>query len=485
MPIAFSEISSTTRTPFVFVEFDASRAATGVQAQPYKNLLIGQRRSVGTVAALVPTRLQNADQGALYFGVGSQLAQMAAAHFANNNSTETWALALADPSGASATGAITFAGTATEAGTIAVYIQGRRYALAVAIGTTAAALATALAAALETSLMVTGAAVAGAVNLTSRHVGAIGNDVDLRVSYQDGELVPAGLTCTPTAMSSGSGDPTLSAAWAPLGDQWFNVLAVPFTDTTSLTSLEGELASRASAARKIGAVAIGAKTGTLGTLSSLGNGRNSPRSSIVGTNLSPTSPWEFAAAEAAVVSKYAAIDPARPFQTLPLVGVLAPAAKDRFTQAERNSLLFAGISTYTVASDGTVQLERTISTYKTNAAGGADPAWLDINTPLTLDFLRFDYINLVTSKYSRHKLANDGTNFGAGQAIVTPSVMRAELVARFRAWEELGLVEDFDQFKQDLIVERNRQDPSRLDVLMPPNLVNGLRVLATKIAFIL
>ncbi len=485
MPIDFAEISSTTRTPFVFVEFDASRAATGVQAQPYKVLLVGQRLTTGTVAANIPTRIQNADQAALYFGIGSQLAGMAKAHFANNSSTETWALGVTNPAGASATGTITFAGTATEAGTVACYVQGRRYALACPIGTTAAALATALVAALETSLMVTGAAVGGVVTFTSRHVGVIGNDVDLRVSYQDGERVPSGITATAAAMSGGSGDVTLSTPLGQIGDQWFNVIVVPFTDATNLTTLETELASRASAARHIGAVGVSAATGALATLATLGNTRNAPRSSIIGTNLSPTPPWEFAAAQGAVIAKYAAIDPARPFQTLPLVGVLAPLAKDRWTQAERNSLLFSGISTFTVAADGTVQIERPISTYKTNPAGGSDPAWLDLNTPLTLDFLRFDYTNLVTTRYARHKLANDGTNFGAGQAIVTPSLMRAELVARFRAWEELGLVEDFEQFKQDLIVERNRQDSSRLDVLMPPNLVNGLRVLGTKIAFIL
>jgi hypothetical protein len=45
---------------------------------------------------------------------------------------------------------------------------------------------------------------------------------------------------------------------------------------------------------------------------------------------------EFAAAVAAVAAYYAQIDPARPFQTLPLVGVLPPAQADQFTLAERN-----------------------------------------------------------------------------------------------------------------------------------------------------
>ena len=45
---------------------------------------------------------------------------------------------------------------------------------------------------------------------------------------------------------------------------------------------------------------------------------------------------------------------------------------------------------------------------------------------------------MVTSKYGRHKLANDGTRFGSGQAIVTPNVIRGELSAAYYALERLA-----------------------------------------------
>jgi len=35
----------------------------------------------------------------------------------------------------------------------------------------------------------------------------------------------------------------------------------------------------------------------------------------------------------------------------------------------------------------------------------------------------------ITSKYPRHKLAPDGTRFGPGQAILTPTAAKAELVS--------------------------------------------------------
>lgn len=46
-------------------------------------------------------------------------------------------------------------------------------------------------------------------------------------------------------------------------------------------------------------------------------------------------------------------------------------------------------------------------------------------------------------------------------------------------------MENFDQYKADLIVERNKDDRNRVDVLSPPDLVNQFRIFAMKIGFVL
>jgi phage tail sheath gpL-like len=84
----------------------------------------------------------------------------------------------------------------------------------------------------------------------------------------------------------------------------------------------------------------------------------------------------------------------------------------------------------------------------------------------------------ITNKYARCKLANDGTKFGPGQAIVTPNIIKAEIVAEYREAEFDGLVENTDIFKKFLIVERDSTDPNRINVLYPPDLVNQLRMFA-------
>jgi phage tail sheath gpL-like len=191
---------------------------------------------------------------------------------------------------------------------------------------------------------------------------------------------------------------------------------------------------------------------------------------------------EFAAAVAAVVALNANIDPARPFQTLALACVLEPAESDLFTNTERNLLLFDGVST-SKASGGVVQIERLVTTYQTNGAGASDPSYLDATTMLTLLYLRFSFRNRILTRYPRHKLANDGTRYGAGQAVITPLIGKAEAVAWFREMEELGLVENFDSFVANLVVERNGSDANRLDFLLPPDLINQFIVGAVKIQF--
>jgi phage tail sheath gpL-like len=80
-------------------------------------------------------------------------------------------------------------------------------------------------------------------------------------------------------------------------------------------------------------------------------------------------------------------------------------------------------------------------------------------------------------------VADDTARFGTGQSIATPKTVKAECIAWFTEMEELGLVEDLAQFKRDVVVERNSSDPTRLDILLPPNIVNPLLQTATKFEF--
>lgn len=491
MTISFNGIPATLRVPFVYVEISNENAVQGVTVQPYKILVVGQRLSSGTVDANVPTRVTSAAQGKTYFGAGSMLAHMIESLVKVNNFTETWAVGLDDDSSAAAaTGSIVFTGPATAGGTLYMYVGGRRMTVGVNSADASTAIATAVAAAINanTDLPVTAAvdgSEASQVNLTARNKGEAGNHIDVRFNYNTGEAFPAGVTATVTAMTSGTSNPDLDDAIAALGDVQYNVIAFPYTDSVSLAAIETELADRWGPLRMIDGMAFAASRANHSGLGTLGDGRNSPHVSIMAAYGVPNSPWEVAASVAGTVAYYGNIDPARQFKTLPLTGILPPAEADRFTLQERNILLYDGISTTYVDAGGVVRLERVITTYKTNAAGADDPSYLDAMTPMLLSFLRYDFRNYIMRKYPRSKLANDGTRYGPGQAIITPKVGKAEAINRFRQWEELGYVENAAQFKRDLICERNATDPNRLDWLLPVDLINNFMVGGVKIAFLL
>jgi phage tail sheath gpL-like len=91
--------------------------------------------------------------------------------------------------------------------------------------------------------------------------------------------------------------------------------------------------------------------------------------------------------------------------------VLAPDLQDRFELTERNNLLYSGISTYTVADDGTVNVENIITTYQKNSYGDEDDSYLQVETLFSLMFVTRYLRTAVTSKFGRMKLAADGTRF--------------------------------------------------------------------------
>lgn len=488
MSITFNAIPGSVRVPGSYVEIDNARALRGLSDWPARVLLLGQRLTSGQVAAGVPTRLFDVGMARQAFGRGSLLANMAEAWFRTTAPTELWALALDDVGGgAQATGTIAVGGAATAAGTIALYVGARRFEIPVFAAQSNNAIAINIAAAINANLdlAATASATLSSVTVTARHRGETGNAIDLRHSHQAGEALPPGLTLTITAMAGGTQNPNIVTALDAVAETWFTDIVTPWTDTTSIAALEARLAAGFGPLVMRDAHGWASLPGTVSALTTFGAARNSPHLSVLGLRGCPTPPWELAATLAAICVPALAIDPARPVQTLELPGVLAPRIADRFTWTERDALLRDGISTVRHNDAGQTFVERVITTYQTNASGAEDISYLDVETLKTLAFLRYDLRQLIALRFPRHKLADDGTAFARGQAVVTPGTLRAEIIARFKQWEAAGLVEGVDQFKAELIVRRSATDPNRVDALLPPDLVNQFRVLAAQIEFLL
>ncbi len=489
MSMSFNSIPIDVRVPGSYIENDNSKAFRGLSGMPTKVLVIGQKLAAAPAAPLVPVLITSKDQANAYFGRGSMLAHMMEKFKAASSLIEVHAIAQVDNgAGVSAAGAVTFNGAATASGTLNLYIGGRRVQTAILATDADSAQATKLVAAInaQTDLPVT-AVVDGVnnkkVNITARNKGECGNTIDLRLNYYADETTPSGVVATITAMAGGTGNPSVNDVLSAIGDEWYTDFVMAYTDSANIVSMETELTDRFGPMKMIDGHLYMGVADTHANLITKGQGRNHQNASIMGVKKPLNPSYEWAAVLGAVCAYNLKNDPARPVQTLELPGLLPPAIADQFSFEERDLLLRNGISTYRVTAGGTVVIERIVTTYRTNAFGASDPSYLDIETVKTLSYLRYDTRNYIALTYPRYKLADDGTRFSQGQAVVTPSMIRASLISRFILWEEAGLVEDIEQFKRDLIVERNTNDPNRADSLIPLNVINQFRVLAAKNEF--
>lgn len=488
MAISFDNIPGNLRTPGFYIEFNNELA--GASSQNFKTCAFGQRLSSGTKKAGELVRVNNPQQAIKYFGAGSHLSSIASAYLNNNPTVELWCVALDDnTSGAQAKGAIKVAGTALQAGTLSLLVAGELVQVGVAKGDNASALATKINSTINTKTLAASSAVNATdktkVDLTARHKGECGNDVVIVSNYFDNQETPVGISLTITQLSGGSANPDIRKAISAMGDEWFNWFVMPYNDSVNIKILTSELDRRFLPTTAQGARAFGATRGNHAAAATFGNALNSPHLSFMAANETPQPAYVWAAANAAVASKSLSIDPARPLQTLILNGLL-PAKRERlWTQTERNQLLFDGMATHKVTSDGRVQIERQITTYQNNASGLPDASYLDIQTPETLERIRFKQRSAASQRYPRHKRADDDFPLIPGQAIVRPKDMRAFLLELYRQMMDLGWVEDFENYESTLIVENDSNDASRMNINDQPNLVNQFRVHAQKTQFIL
>jgi len=480
--ISFELIPNNWRVPGAYAEINNDFAIQGLVGQPYTVLVIGQMVSSGIATALEPVQITSANQAVEQFGAGSMLAKMVSRFKDNDETTKTICIPVVDDvAGAAASGSITLSGTATQAGTLELYLAGQRVKVGISVGATSAALATAAANAINTSnCAVTASASVGVITLTAKHKGEVGNAIDLRLNYYTGQKLPAGITAAVVDMSGGATNPDIANVITAMADTWYNIIVMPWTDSANLSTLEQELNDRFGPMKAIDGITIAAYRDNHSGLTTLGQSRNSPHLSIFESSGYPVSPEERAAMIAARIAFAAQNDPARPFQTLSLNGDMAPSDSVRFTAAERNLLLFDGISTCTTDAGGVVRIERAITTYTENEFEGPDPSYLDLNTLFTLSYLRYTWRARVLQKFPRFKLGKDGTR---GDNVMTPKKMKAEMVALAGDWADLGLIESVEQFKRDLVVAIDSLDPNRLNMILPPDLVNQLRIMASRIDF--
>lgn len=485
MTITFNFIPNNLKTPGPISEINNDAAQRAPTGQPHTALAIGQKLAAGIAANDTPISITSASQADEQFGQGSLLARICTNYLANNVTVALVAISVSDDgSAAQAAGTLTFVGTATVAGSVTLLVGGTTVTTAVAVADTATVVAAAVAASINAKpeLSVTAAGSVDDCEFTAKNGGEVANGFLIFVSF-NGESLPAGITTTTTTvtLAAGATDPDNSTIIAALGDTQYNTIIQPYLNATALGLWKTELNARFKPEQAIEGIQIAYKNDTFSNLQTFGTTQNDQFLCVAGANLLPDPAEEIAAAIAGQVAAAANVDPAKPFQTLRLAGITPCKSEFIFTQLERNLLLNGGIATVRPTTTGDVTIGRLVTTYQTNAAGFDDESFLDANTFYILSFLRFSFLQQM-SKFARFKL---GANGATGQDVMTPRTMRTEMISLFTFWESLGLVQDRKAFDDGLQVEINAQDRNRLDIVLPPTLIAQLRVIASRIDFVL
>jgi len=488
MPVLFNSIPANLRVPLFYAEVNAGQSP---YQGPSRTLLIGQKTADGSAPANSPIILSGDPQPLV--GAGSMLAEMAIWARQNHRFGEIWMLPLADPAGTAQTHTLTIAsGILGSAGVLTVYIGGEKVQIAVLPTDTNATVAANLSAAInqgywkferQLSFPVIASVNTNVVTLTARNLGALAAKQSiLKDLVGDEGLLQQYLTIA--AGTAGTGVPALGAALAALGDQEFDFICAPYADTTSLDTIKDYLAARWSPMQQLYGHYFTAAFDSFANLAALGAGRNDPSVSIMGVVDSPSSPWRWAAAYGARIAADknlgGEVDQAyrisMPVQTLDLVGIKPPQNRiNWFGITQRNTLYQDGISGFKAQIDGTVQLDRVVTTYRLNASGQPDITWLDVETRLQMVYFVRYMRQRITQKYGRCALAND--NPKANPGIVTAKILKAEIVHVYVELENAGLVENSDAFADALLVERSA-DPNRVNAYVPGDVVNQFRVFA-------
>jgi len=487
MTIAFDSVPSALRLPGVYIEF--SGAPSQISTFVGKGLIIGQSFASGTVAAGVVTNVSASNTPPdVLFGKGSMLSQMIKAAQAAQPWLQLYAVGLADnAAGVASVNKMTWTGTATASGTLNVYIGGMVAQVAVIAGETAAQVVAALVAAINA---VVGMPVVAAIDtnpnildLTCAWKGLTGNNIDIRCVYYVNDTVPAGLSYSVAQTTAGAGNPDCTATLGLLTTRWYNWIAFPYTDATNLGELQTYLGAAFGPMEAIGGTAFTAYSGTLASIASFGATLNSQWMTVQDAGLSPTPPWLWAAVYMATAAASLDNDPSQQLRGLPLPGILAPAVGDRHNNMQRNTLLFDGIATNTVNANGQVLIECEISTYQTNAAGTPDPTWLYIQTPETLSRIRLAQTAYFNTNYPNWKLANDTFPVPAGQPIMQPKKVVAELIGLYMTFMANGWTQNLAQYQAGLSAQINVSNNNRVDVLDDPILIKNMRILAVHSEF--
>ncbi|MFC5393155.1 phage tail sheath subtilisin-like domain-containing protein [Bosea vestrisii] len=474
--ITLNEIPYDWRVKGTYIEVRPTYVRKGLVPFPAKGILFVQKLASGSAVAKQKYEITRPEDGTALFGHGSVGQQMVRTFKKGNKTSRVFAIALDDdPAGVKGVWTLTFSGAG--AGTIPIYIQGRRvrYKATSVMTPTQHAAAAVLAINADPDMPFVATSAVAVVTLTAKHAGEVGNQIDIRFRKSIEDVLPGTLAIAVAQTTPGSGNPDVQDILDVIANEWYTDIAMAWDDAANLEVFTEDMAERYKAMGKKDAHGYVGHRGTYGELGTKGNLTNSPFLSPIGAKKAFQAPWEWAAALCAACMFNLTNDPARQMGAVPLVGLDAPDDVDCFEETERNLLLFQGISDWARLDDGTVVLQRVITAYKKSILNVDDDAWLDIMVPKTMTRIRYDWSAYFTLLYPRHKLApDDSIAAHNNDHVVTPKKAHGSWAARCQLYARQAWIIDVSRTVDESAFELDENNKNRLVTQPRVNIIGNL-----------
>jgi len=485
MSITFNNVPNNAAASAVYVEQEAVSRGTGSPVIPHKIFTLGQYNAGFSPTVNTAQLILNKEDAWTRYGRGSQLARMIELQLKSSGGVPVYAVPLEDDDGAvTATGTIVMLGTATAAGTLAVYIEGKKVSVAVVSGDTPTLIGDAIAAAItaDLDLPVTAVNAAGTITFTARWGGESGNQIDLSVNLSDSDELPAGVTSATVvnigSVATGATDPVLTAAFAAMGDTWYTEVCCPYNSAASLAAMESAGVVRDDPSVKRQFAGFAGYTGTIADFITELESRNSEWTTYIPVPGSPTSAYMLAAGGTADFAADQQANPGRPQKNTILSGAIAGNEDMRLNN---DTIVRAGGSWTKNNEDGTVTIGDLCTTRTTTTAGAATEDW---RFTVIIPNIQFKIYALeqvfLSSPYDRAVVLADGSGKGPTYA-VRPSTVKARAIGLVDDWVVRGLSTKRDQIVDGITSAIDSGNPGRINLLIPDVASAGLRIVAVKL----
>lgn len=411
---------------------------------------------------------------------------------------ETWIQPQAE-TGTESAGEIDFAGsTGVLAGTLAIYIAGDRIAVNITAAMTvediADAVVLAINANLDTPVIAAKTAVTFEVTLDAKTKGLEGDNYDISLSIEAGDVTPTGITSAITAMTGGAGTPAMADALNGLGTG-DNANEAGFTDgihgygqdTTTLDAIEAYVGSgndftglyQKTVARPIRFVEGDTVASAAGLAAQIviSDARLDDRSQgVISVPDSQSAPSEIAAQAMGHMARKNNIAATASYNGTTLIGVRPGATANRWTSDydDRDTAVRAGISP-TKVDAGNVKLQNVVSYYRPASVPVSSNGYREMrNISVTQNILASQKIFFTREKWQDFDIVSDVTKVtnpvAKARARDVNSVLD-DIILLVNQWAAIGWLFNasftIDRLKADQTLVTIRTNSDGFDIKIP------------------